>query len=157
MCSTLYTSAHITSLANVHRNEWLVLFDIFGFYHVNIGWISSLGYLTVILLLPCIMVILQIWASRASLFTHFNSSKSWICSWWGGSWGGHYAGSPLSAISRELPSTVPARLLNPDSCWRKGQISCPEFLGTRNSTPIPSEPVPLCCLVKAQAPLSQML
>ena len=72
---TVYLSVHTSSLANVHCSESLVLFEISGVCHaIHTG--SSSGLLPVILLLPCVMEILQLWNSRTGPVTHLN--RSWM-------------------------------------------------------------------------------
>ena len=56
---------------SVHFSESLVWLEISGFCDtINIG--SSLGLLPVILLLPCVMEVLQLWNSRTGPFMHPN-------------------------------------------------------------------------------------
>lgn len=64
VCPTVHRFAQTSLFANVHRNELLVWFDIFVFYHINTGF--SLGYLPVILLLLYVMEVLL---AQSSAFT----------------------------------------------------------------------------------------
>jgi hypothetical protein len=79
--STVYPSVHTSSLANGHCSESLVWLEISGFCDsINI-WSSS-GLLLVILLLPCVMEILQLWNSRTGPFRHPNCSQAiWTLGW----------------------------------------------------------------------------
>lgn len=69
----VYSSVHTSSLANVHCNESLVWFEVFGFCDtITIG--NSSGILLVILLLSCVMEILRLWISRTGTFMYPFSS-----------------------------------------------------------------------------------
>jgi hypothetical protein len=74
MCPTGYPAVHTSSLANLHCNESLIWFEIAGFCNTfSTG--SSLELFLVILLLPCVSEILQLWISRAHPIMCSNSSQ----------------------------------------------------------------------------------
>ena len=120
--SILHPFVHTSLLANVHCNESLVWFEASGFcYTINTG--SSLGLLSDILLLPCVMEILQLWICRTSPFMHhmlyhcisggdvgIGQLKPWIWAWEVAEWV-----SPQLSCSHtsRVSSPVVSRLAHP--------------------------------------------
>lgn len=67
------TFVYMSLLANVHCNDSLVWFEASSFcYTTNTGF--SLGLLSNILLLSCVMEILWVWICRTDSFMHSSSS-----------------------------------------------------------------------------------
>jgi hypothetical protein len=64
----VYISVHTSSLASIHCSTSLVWSKIAGFCD-TISIDSSPGLFPVILVLPCVMEILQLWVTRTGLFT----------------------------------------------------------------------------------------
>jgi hypothetical protein len=81
VCPTVYPFVHTSLLANFYCSESLVWLKASGFCY-SIHTETSLGLLSDILLLPCVMEILQFGICRTSPFMHSNSSSmGWMLGW----------------------------------------------------------------------------
>lgn len=69
VCPRVDSFVYTLLLENVNRNGSLVWFKASGFCH-TIHYGSSVGLLSVILLLPCVIGTLQFWVSRTCSFIH---------------------------------------------------------------------------------------
>lgn len=159
MCPTVYYPVHISSLANVHRNESLIGIEVSVFCDtINTGSLSVI--LLVILLLPHVIEILKLWISRTDLFTddvdfRWANIKSWIWAW---------VVAELVSL-QALPYTHQGKLSDTTfsydtQCCHLEEtesvflLSCPQGWLTCIKPP---EQTPLCCPDEPWGPVSQVL
>ena len=74
MCHTVYSFVYTSLLVNAHYIESLVSFEASAFCYSG----SFSGFLSDILLLPCVMEILQLWISRIGPFMGSRSSSNGV-------------------------------------------------------------------------------
>jgi hypothetical protein len=75
VCPTVCPSIHTSLVECVHCSESLVWLEASGFgYSISTG--PSPGLFSVILSLPCVMEILQLWIIRTGSFTHLSHSQT---------------------------------------------------------------------------------